>query len=132
MTQRRFANVWGELSYLCEKMRYWLYTRKQRTRAKRYLDRLERVLHELPDNDMAIVREEALALFHELRGDIGEAIAHRGREIELIERLHREAASPRYSASTRAYMLRDQDNTALEQRRAHLDALKKAQASETS
>src|SRR5947209_17284121 len=88
-TQRRFATSWGELDYLCKKMRYWLYTRKQRTRAERYLDRLARVLRELPENDLAIIREEGLALLHELKGDLGAAIAHREREIRLTEGLHR-------------------------------------------
>jgi hypothetical protein len=109
-------------------MRYWLYARQQRTRAKHYLDRLERVLHALPDNDMAIIRAEGLALFHELKGEIGEAIAHRRREIELIEWLHRDAQSSRYTQRTRAFMLRDRGIAALRQRRAILEALKKAKA----
>jgi hypothetical protein len=126
-TKRRFGNIWGELDYLCKKIRYWLYTRKQKTRAKRYLDRLERVLHNLPENDLAILREEGLALLYELKGKVGESITHRRREIELMEHLHRSAESPQCAESTRAYMLRDRGITDLQQRRAILEALEKAQ-----
>jgi hypothetical protein len=128
ITKRRFANPWGELDYLCKKLRYWLYTRKQKTKAKRYLDRLERVLHDLPENDLAIIREEGFALLFELKGKIGESIAHRKREIQLMERLHKEAKSPTVAERTRAYMLRDRDTAALQERRALLVALEKAKA----
>jgi hypothetical protein len=128
ITKRRFGNTWGELDYLCKKVRYWLYARKQRPRAERYLDRLERVLHDLPENDMAIIREEGLALLSELEGEIAKAIAHRRREIELMKRLHKEARSPKYDVSTRAYMLRDRDTNALRERCAILESLQKAKA----
>jgi hypothetical protein len=126
-TQRSFANSWGELDYLCQKIRFWLYTRKQKTRAERYLDRLARILRELPENDAAIIREEGLALFHELQGELGSAIAHREREIRLTERLHKEAQSPRYAAGTRSYMLRNREAVDLQERRAILETLKKEQ-----
>jgi hypothetical protein len=124
-TQRTFANYWSELDYLCKKMRYWLYTKKQRPRAERYLNRLARVLRKLPENDRAIIRQEGLALFHELKGDFDVAIAHREREIEMMEQLHLDAQSLRYAESTRAYMLRDRGVVDLNERRANLEALKK-------
>src|SRR5687768_12262795 len=105
-TQRRFANGWSELDYLCRKTRYWLYARKDRDRAVRYVDRLDRVLHDLPDNDLAIIREEGFALLSELKGKLGDAIAHRQREIQLMEKLRRDAESSRYANATKAYMLR--------------------------
>lgn len=128
MTRRLFANSWSELDYLCKKIDYWLYAREQRTRAERYRDRLERVLNELPENNRAILREEGLALLYELQGRISKAIAHRKREIRLMERLHQEAGSPQYADSTRAYMLRDRDTKALEHRRVILETLQKAKA----
>ena len=127
-TRRRFANSWGELDYLCNKIRYWLYKRKQKIRAARYLDRLARILRELPENDMAIIREEGLALLHELKGELGDAITHRKREIRLTEQLHKEAQSPRYDDGTRAYMLRGRNTIDLRQRREILAALKNDEA----
>jgi hypothetical protein len=127
-TERHLATAWGELDYVCKKIRYWLYARRQRGRAERYLPRLERVLPDLPDNDIAILRQEALALASELKGKLGEAIAHRKREIQLMERLHGDAASRKYSPTTRTYMLRDRDENALRERRTILEALVKAQS----
>jgi hypothetical protein len=102
-TQRRFASVWSELDYLCKKVRYWLYTRQQKDRATRYMPRLQRVLRDLPENDRALLREEGLALLCEVNGQPADAINHRRREIQLMERLHREARLPTYSESTRTY-----------------------------
>jgi hypothetical protein len=123
--QRRFTNGWGELDYLCKKIRYWLYSRKEEAGATRYVDRLEKVLHNLPKNDLAILREEALAMLAELKGKLADAVVHREREIRLMERLHKEAQSPRYPASTKAYMLQNRDRAALQERRQILEALKK-------
>jgi hypothetical protein len=123
LTRRSFASIWDELDYLCKKIHYWLYTRKEKGRAERYLERLERALHDLPENDIAILRQEGLALLCQLKGRIGESISYRGREIELMEGLHREAQSPGYAESTRAYMLRDRDTAELQERRAILAAL---------
>jgi hypothetical protein len=122
-TQRTFASVWAELDYLCKKTRYWLYDRREKPAAMRYLNRLARLLHDLPRNEVAILREECLALLSELKGNMSDAISHRTREIKLMERLHREALSPKCSASTRDYMLQDRDVSALRQRREILHAL---------
>jgi hypothetical protein len=123
-TQRIFTDCWGELDYLCKKMRYWLYTKKQKSRAEHYMERLARVLRKLPQNDRAIIREESLALLHELKGDLHAAVAHREREIALMERLHQDSQSPRYAESTKAYMLRDRDTADLQERRVILEALR--------
>lgn len=122
-TRRTFRSPWFELDYLCEKVSYWLYERKEKARANRYLGRLERVLKKLPENDLAIIRQEGWALAKELKGDLDDAIRHRTKEIELIERLHREADLPRYDKATRAYMLSKRDVAALQNRRQLLDSL---------
>jgi hypothetical protein len=126
--QRTFANSWSELDYLCKKVSFWLHTRPQKTKAEHYTDRLQRVLRALPNNDMAIVREEGLALLFELQGEIGKAIAHRKREIELMERLQADAQSPRSAVNTKTFMLRSRESTDLQKRRAILETLQKAQA----
>ncbi len=127
-TRRRFASGWNELDYLCNKMSYWLYTRKQKSGAERYLKRLELVLRALPENNVAIIRAEALSLQNELKGNIDGAIAYRKREIELIEKLHQDAHASKYSDKTRAYMIQGRDVSDLEKRREILDSLQKAKA----
>jgi hypothetical protein len=122
-TRRTFANAWGELDYLCKKIRYWLYARKQAAGADRYTDRLEQLLRQLAEHDTAIIRHEGLALLHELKGEVADAIKHRKKEIALMERLHKEAELPNCSASTRVYMLRGRDEAALKERLAILESL---------
>lgn len=123
MTSQTTAKLWGELSDLCQKARYWLYTRQDKAKAAPYADRLQDVLSELPANDLAIVRAEALALISELRGKTKEAIAHRQREIELMMRLQADAKSPSYDESTRTHLLRGRGEADLQKRRSILVAL---------
>jgi hypothetical protein len=122
-TQRRFGGVWAELDYVCKKINFWLFTKRRRSRAGRYLDRLDQILLKLPENDLAILGWEGRALSCELRQNLGEAIEHRKREIQLIERLYREAEKPNIDARTKAYMLQGRERISLQQRRAHLAAL---------
>ena len=131
VNQRRFAGIWAELDYLCKKISFWLYTKRRRSRAEHYLDRLNVILEKLPDNDVAILRWEAHALSCELRHEYGEASKHRKREIQLIERLHREAQRPGIDARTKNYMLQGRDRVALEQRRSHLQELLKLHAGQS-
>ena len=122
-TERAFRSPWFELDYLCTKIDYWLYNRQECAKARRYLTRLRKVLEKLPENDLAIVRQEGWSLLYELEGDLTNAIAHRKREIELIEHLHREAELPRYDEETRAYMLQNYGVAELKWRRDHLVSL---------
>jgi hypothetical protein len=125
-TRRRFRTVWGELLYLRDKIHYWLYTRKEKTSARRYLSRLERVLSELPTQDRAILREEGLALLHELKGETGAAIKHRQREIELMKELHEEVSAGGYDEKMAASILVGRDRNALQERRAILRVLEES------
>jgi hypothetical protein len=123
-TQRRFRTVWGELDYVCKRIHYWLYRRRTPAIARRYLGRLERLIHELPDNDLAILREEALALRDELKGHRPGAVKHRRRELDLTERLHKSVhqsvAAGSYDEGMAASILAGRDGAALEERRAIL------------
>lgn len=123
-TQRKFADPWLELDYLCKKIHFWFYTRGKRPRAERYLDRLEQVLNEVPRNNLAIIRHEGLALLHVLKGELSKAIHSRTREIELIERLHEIARSPKVEESVRAYMLQGHEAADLQVRRKILQKMK--------
>lgn len=131
-TRRAFASPWSELDYLCKKIHYWLHMRGRRKKASRFLPRLKRVLGEIPSNSPAILRQEGMALLSELRGNVRLAADYRNREIELMERLHREAKSPRVDAATREYMLRDRGDAVLAGRRAILKTLLREMRSKSS
>jgi hypothetical protein len=120
-TQRVFTDDWLELKYLCRKVHYWLYTRMNKSVAQRYAKRLDAILARLSDNDVAILRQEGLALVNELGGDLEKAIRHRRREIELIERLH--VLAKDVSRSTRAYMLQNYGVAELKTRHLILESL---------
>src|SRR5271156_3374311 len=80
--------VWGELATLCARLHDLWYVQRRRERAISYLAKLEDILETLPENNMAIVREEGLALLNEMKGNRPAAIKHRRREIKLMEKLH--------------------------------------------
>ncbi len=128
-TRKRFGGLWDKLDYLCKKIHFWWYVRKDKTYAKRYLGRLERVLKELPENDLAIVREEGWALLHQLRGEKNLAIKHRQREIELIEMAHQSVRQSvnagRYDETMAKSILGDRDIGGLRERRAILKTLER-------
>ena len=77
---------------------------------------------QLPENDLAIVRQEAAALLSELKGDLDSAIEHRKKEIELTERAQKSVQESvkrgDYDAETAAWALQGRDSKALEKRRA--------------
>jgi hypothetical protein len=125
--QRKFGNVWGELKYVCGKIRFWLYVKQHETSARLFLDRLKRILEGLPASNLAILQAEGFALFHELEGNQNAAIKYRRREIERMEKLLAEAESPGVQENTRAFMLAGRDRKALQERRAILQALEKVE-----
>jgi hypothetical protein len=88
---------------------------------------LDRILKKLPENDMAIIREEGLAWTHQLRGENAAAIKHRQREIQLIEMLQddvrRSVDAGKYDETMAARILGGRDLAGLEERRAMLKAL---------
>jgi hypothetical protein len=124
---RRFQTIWGELEYLCEKVHRGLYEKRDASTARRMQGRLSRVLNLLPENGIAILREEGWALFHELQEDFAVAIQHRKREIRLIERLHESVKhsieSGEYDAKMGDSILEKWDVAALQKRREILDFL---------
>ena len=40
----RITKLWGKLAYVCKRIHYWWYVRKDVTSAQRYLDKLDRIL----------------------------------------------------------------------------------------
>jgi hypothetical protein len=125
--RRRFRTVWQELEYLCARIHtLWYVKENQRRAANAYLGRLERLLADLPENDMAILRAEGLALLHELKGDSAGAIKYRRREIQLMERLLEDVNAHDYDEKMKASILVGRDEQALQERRAILKSLRKS------
>jgi hypothetical protein len=128
--QGRFKTAWGELHYLCKKAHYWLYVRRDKASAKRFVGRLIRVLEKLPENKLAIIRQEGLALVHEITDDYALAIKHREEEIRLIQTLHedvrRSVAAGDYDEKMGTSILAGHDFSALQERRAIVASLQRA------
>src|SRR6266478_149829 len=86
--RRKSGNIWGELAKLCNTIHDLLYQNGDKASAKPHAAQLRQLLEALPENDLAVLREEGLALLNELENESGAAIRHRKREIQLIRRLH--------------------------------------------
>lgn len=86
--RRKFANEWDEIGYLYDKLLYWLYQREDAAKARRYAERLEKLLPAADPSHEAILGEECWSLVYEARGDLAKAIDHRENEVRLIRRLH--------------------------------------------
>jgi hypothetical protein len=86
--RRKFADVSEEMGYLYDKLVYWLYHRQDAQRARRFADRLGRLLSKAGPETQSIFAEECRSLVAETTGDLPKAIAHREKEIRLIRRLH--------------------------------------------
>jgi hypothetical protein len=129
--KKKTGNAWGDLAAICQKVHAALYERRDKTAARRYQLRLKQILTQLPENDLAIVREEGLALLHELRGEAALAIPHRQREIRLMMQLQRSVkksvAIGDYAAKTGQSILVGRGLNALEKRRAILRAMQEAE-----
>ena len=130
--QMRLGTIWVELAYVCQKVHYWLHEKHRRAPARRYQSRLEQVLGKLPEDDQAILREEGLALFHELKRETAVAAKHRKREIQLIEALQesvrKSVDAGHYDHATAASILAGRDAAALQERREILRALEETEA----
>jgi hypothetical protein len=126
---------WLELARLCKAIRTSWYPAQREVSRQRYLYRLGRILERIPEDDVAIIRQEALAWFHQLKGDYAAAIRHRREEIRLMEWLQRDVQrcleSGAYDQSTARYALDGRGSGDLRDRRAILRSLEdKATSSE--
>jgi chorismate mutase len=126
--KRSTGATWADLENICGRIHNLWYVAKKKASTKRYyLNRLQRVLDELPANNMAILRQEGLALLHELKGETTEAIRCRKREIRLMEKLHQEVKSGNYDEKMKESILVDRDERVLRSRLAILKHLENRQ-----
>jgi tetratricopeptide (TPR) repeat protein len=86
--RRKFADAWDEVSYLYDKLLFWLYQRQDPRRARPYAERLAKLLPTVAPQHDAIFGEECWSLVFEATGDLANAIRHRENEIRLIRHLH--------------------------------------------
>jgi hypothetical protein len=128
------AQLWAELAQICRLLLHSWLVNGDGIASVGYLRRLDRILNRLPKDDMAIVRQDALAWLNQLRGDRAAAIRFRREEIRLMELLHedvrRNLGSGKYSQSAADYILEDRDQKDLEERRMMLRALQEAEAND--
>ena len=96
MRHREFANAWGEIKHLYDRLLYWLYSREDADKARPFSDRLEELLSKVDPNHESILGEECWSLVYEARGNLTEAIKHRENEIRLIRELHTESKGQPY------------------------------------
>ncbi len=59
-SRKKFGPIWGELDYLCRQVHHRMFVRRDKEFALSLLGRLERILSELPEGDLAIMRQEGL------------------------------------------------------------------------
>src|SRR5438093_10111822 len=126
-TRKTSKNIWGQLADVCGKIREHLYVNHDKRSARRFQRRLELIMKQLPENDLAIIRQEGAALLSELKDDLQSAIAHRMKEIELTERLHKSVQESvnrgEYDSKMAASILEYRDAKGLKQRRAIVRSL---------
>jgi hypothetical protein len=93
-----------EAEYVYLKLIYWLYQREDVSRARRFADRLEKLVRKIDSSRESIFGQEYRALICEARGDLAGAIRFREGQIRRIRKLHRLAAnSPDWDYICRFY-----------------------------
>jgi tetratricopeptide (TPR) repeat protein len=85
--RRSFANAWDEIEYLYQKILYWFYPVRDRSKALRFCKRLGVLLRTVASNHEAVFGEECWSLLYEVEGDLPKAIKYRENEIKLIKHL---------------------------------------------
>lgn len=82
-----FSNSWDELSYLCQKVDYYVHVSPLRSRASSFVLRLRKLLRSQCRAKGSIVAETARSLVNEYDGRWKQSAVHRERELELILQL---------------------------------------------
>src|SRR5262245_21857138 len=86
---RKARSGWDEVDTLYHRLLHWFYGKHHGTRAMSIADRLETALEKVSTGGSSIKAAECRSLIAEVRGDPGEAIKQREKEIRLIQRLHK-------------------------------------------
>jgi hypothetical protein len=116
--EHRPKRHWPELQSLCRAIHEQLYIKGDLQSARQYLGDLEEVIQVLSENDGAILVQEGLALYEELRGNLHMAIKHRKREIELMNHLYDDIRIHDYDEDTTKALLSGRDRNVMVDRLA--------------
>ena len=123
----RNETIWGELAHVCGRIHHHWFRKNDFVSALKYRRRLLRILQNIPDDDLAIIRQEGLAWLYQFDGEIDLAIQHRRREISLMEGLYdevrRNLSSGKYDKETAAWILATRDDNCMRERQEILARL---------
>lgn len=89
LNRRKFDGDWDQVLYCYQKILFWFYSRRNRSKAGRFCQTLEPLLKRVAGKHEAIKGEECWSLLYEVRGELDKAIFHRRNEIRLIKRLQK-------------------------------------------
>lgn len=89
LNRRKFDGDWDQVLYCYHKILYWFYSRRNRSKARKFCRTLEPLLKKVASNHEAIKGEECWALLYEIQGELDKAILYRRSEIQLIKRLQK-------------------------------------------
>jgi hypothetical protein len=78
---------WHQIAYVIKKLQYWLYVRRNLTRARKYGHRLRRLLSEQGCPSYPVCGQIGFSLCAEVEGDLARAAAHRRRAMRKYARL---------------------------------------------
>lgn len=88
-TRKRFRSVLDELSYLNERLMYWLYRRSQPGRARPFAARMQRLLPKARGLKRSLVGSGYYALVAEAFGRWDDVAKYTKLEIQFMDRLRR-------------------------------------------
>lgn len=80
----RYEAVCDELTYVCDKLSYWLYARQSPRRARRYRTRLARLVSRSRKNPVMLVRIQSQAVLADLDGHRRRAAGHLERKLRIM------------------------------------------------
>lgn len=85
--RRSFAHLWDEIVYVHSRLLYLYCVRDQKSRARRLLPRLKKLLDSDPDASRAILGIECMAMIAALKGRKDEAMRLHKKHVALVDRI---------------------------------------------
>lgn len=87
-TRRKFSSDFDELSYLAQKLQYWIYERGKPSVARRFCKRFESILKRYRSEwNESIALQQHLALLYDAKDNLRREIVHQEQLVALLKRL---------------------------------------------